>query len=162
MLQSICHVQGVTSLRCSNGLFKFCYQPHEHIITGDFKIIENVKLREFVSKGPKYREPNKINWKATGNMIFESIDLYAERCAKREQHNLKYLSKWTEELKELVTDRISGLKGKFKRPNQKILTDPGVKYCLRKLREDFVLVHAEKAANNIIVILIARNTSLRL
>ena len=34
-------------------------------------------------------------------------------------------------LKELVTDRISGLKGKFERPNQKILNDPAVKDCLR-------------------------------
>ena len=55
-------------------------------------VIENVKLRELVSKGPKYREPNKINWSATDNMLFESIDLYAEQWAKREQLNLKYLS----------------------------------------------------------------------
>ena len=47
---------------------------------------------------------------------------------------------------------MSGLKGKFKRPNQKILNDPGVKDCLRKLHEDSVLVPADKAANNIIVI----------
>ena len=68
--------------------------PHGHIITGDLKIIENAKLKELASKGPKYREPNKINWKATENMIFESIDLYtAERWAKQEQDNLKYLSK---------------------------------------------------------------------
>ena len=38
------------------------------------------------------------------------------------------------------------------RPNQKILNNPGVKDCLRKLHEDFVLVSADKAANNIIVI----------
>ena len=132
---------------------KYCYQPHGHIITGDLKIIENAKLRELVSKGPKYREPNKINWKATKNMIIsESIDLYAERWAKREQDNLKYLSKGKETLKKPVTDRISGLKGKFKRPNQKFLNDPGVKDCLRKLHEDFVLVPADKAANSIIVI----------
>ena len=105
---------------------KYCYQPHGHIITGDLKTIENAKLRELVSKGPKYREPNKINWKATENIIFESIDLYAERWKKWEQDNLKYLSKWKETLKKLVTDRISGLKGKFKRPKQ-ILNDPGVK-----------------------------------
>ena len=121
---------------------KYCYQPHGHIITGDLKIIENAKIREIVSKGPKYREPNKMNWKATENMIFESTDLYAERWAKREQDNLKYLSKWKETLEELVTDRISGLKGKFKRPNQKILND-----CLRKLHEYFVLVPADKSAN---------------
>ena len=47
----------------------YCYQSHGHNITGDLKIIENAKLRELVSKGPKYREPNKINWKATENMI---------------------------------------------------------------------------------------------
>ena len=64
------------------------------------------------------------------HMIFESIDLYAERWAKREQDNLKYISKWKEILKELVTDRISGLKGKFRRPNQKILNDLWVKDCL--------------------------------
>ena len=96
---------------------KYCHQPHGHIITGDLKIVENAKLRELVSKGTKCREPNKINWKATENMIFESIDLYAEQWAKREQDNLKYLSNWKETLKGLATDRISGLKGKFKRPN---------------------------------------------
>ena len=35
------------------------------------------------SKGLKYREPNRINWKATKNMIFESTDLYAEHRQKR-------------------------------------------------------------------------------
>ena len=38
---------------------KFCYKPHGHVITGDLMVIENVKLRELVSKGPKYREPNR-------------------------------------------------------------------------------------------------------
>ena len=72
---------------------KYCYQPHGHIITGDLKIIENAKLRDLISKGLKYRETNKMDWKATENMIFESIDLYAGRWAKKEQDNLKYLSK---------------------------------------------------------------------
>ena len=54
---------------CQCQMSKYCYQPHGHIITGDLKIIENAKIRELVSKRPKYREPNKINWKATENMI---------------------------------------------------------------------------------------------
>ena len=53
---------------------------------------------------------------------------------------------------KLVTDRISDLKQMFKRPNQKILNDHGVTDCLRKPHENFVLVTADKAANNIIVI----------
>ena len=90
---------------CQCQMSKYCYQPHGDIITGDLK---------FVSKGPKYREPNKINWKATHacvqDMIFESIDCYTERCTKWEQENLKYLSKWKETLEKLVTDRILCLK----------------------------------------------------
>ena len=46
---------------CQCNISKFCYEPHGHVITGDLMVIENVKLRELVAKGPKYREPNKIN-----------------------------------------------------------------------------------------------------
>ena len=44
-------------------------------------VIENVKLRELVAKGPKYREANKINWQSTETMVSNSIDLYAEQCS---------------------------------------------------------------------------------
>ena len=70
-------------------------------------VIENVKLRERIAKGPKYREPNKINWKSTGTMVSDSIDLYAEQWSKREQVDLKYLSEWKVQIKELVVERIS-------------------------------------------------------
>ena len=71
---------------------KFCYEPHGHVITGDVSVIENAKLRELVAKGPKYREPDRVNWKATETMFLESIDLYAKNWSKREQVELKYLS----------------------------------------------------------------------
>ena len=38
-------------------------------------VIENAKLKELVAKGPKYQEPNKINWKSTKTMILAFIDL---------------------------------------------------------------------------------------
>ena len=66
---------------------KFCYEPNGHVITGDLRVIENAKLRELVAKGPKYREPNRVNWKATETMFLESIDLYAKNWCKREQWN---------------------------------------------------------------------------
>ena len=66
---------------------KFCYEPHGHVITGDLRVIENAKMRELVGKGPKYREPNRVNWKATETMFLESIDLYAKNCSKRDKWN---------------------------------------------------------------------------
>ena len=43
---------------------RFCYEPQSHVITGDLKVIDNAKLMEHVAKEPKYREPNRLNWKA--------------------------------------------------------------------------------------------------
>ena len=87
--------------------------------SGDLKAIENAKLRELADKGPKYREPNMVNWKATETMFLESIDLYAKYWSKREQAELQYLSEWKDQLKELVADRISNLKGHLKSPKCK-------------------------------------------
>ena len=115
-------------------------------------VIENVKLRELVAKGPKYREPNKINWQSMETMVSNSTDLYAEQWSKREQVDLKYLSEWKDQIKELVVERISSLKEKIQSPKPKILNDPDVKDTLRRLHDDFVLVPADKAANNVIVV----------
>ena len=77
---------------CQCNTSKFCYEPHGHVITGDLMVIENVKLRELVDKGPKYREPNMINWQSTETIVSNSIDFYAEQWPKREQVDPKYLS----------------------------------------------------------------------
>ena len=41
--------------------FIYCSEPHGHVITGDLRVIENASPKEFVAKGPKYREPNRVN-----------------------------------------------------------------------------------------------------
>ena len=71
---------------------------------------------------------------------------------KREQVDLKYLSEWKDQIKELVVERFSNLKEKIRSPKQKILNDPDVEDTLRRLHDDFVLVPADKAANNVIVV----------
>ena len=130
----------------------FCYEPHGHVITGDLRVIENARLRELVAKGPKYREPNRVNWKATETMFLESIDLYEKDWSKREHMDLKYLSEWKDHLKEIVTDHISSFKGHFKSPKCKVLDQPDVKDTLHKLHVNCVLVNADKAANNVIIV----------
>ena len=85
-------------------------------------------------------------------MVSESIDLYAEQWSKREKVDLKYLSEWKDQIKELVVERISSLNEKIRSPKEKILSDADVKDTLRRLHDDFVLVPAGKAANNVIVV----------
>ena len=49
-------------------------------------------------------------------------------------------------------ERISSLKEKVRSPKQKLFNDPDVKDTLRGLHDDFVLVPADKVANNVIVV----------
>ena len=65
---------------------------------------------------------------------------------------LKYLSEWKDQLKELVADRISNLKGHFKSPKCKVLDQPDVKDTLHKLHANYDLVPADKATNNVIIV----------
>ena len=53
------HLSNPQTCQCKKSTF--CYESHGHVITGDLRVIENAKLRELVAKGPKYREPNRVN-----------------------------------------------------------------------------------------------------
>ena len=85
-------------------------------------------------------------------MVSDSTDLYAEQWSKREQIDLKYLSEWKDQIKEVVVERISSLKEKIRSPKQKILNDPDLTDTLRRLLDDFGLVPADITANNMIVV----------
>ena len=43
----------------------FTVNHYQHIATGDWQIIKNNKLRKLFTKGPKYREDNKISREGT-------------------------------------------------------------------------------------------------
>ena len=150
MFLNISLIHKLASVRIES---KFCYESHGRVFTGYLRVIENAKLRELVAKGPKYREPNRVNWKATETMFLESTDLYAKNCSKKVQVELKYLSEWKVQLKELIADSISNLKGHLKFPKSKVLDQPDVKDTLHKLHANYVLVPADKAANNVIIVL---------
>ena len=66
--------------------------------------------------------------------------------------DLKYLSEWKDHSNELVTDCISNSKGHFKSPKCKVLDQPDLKDTLHKLQTNYVLVPADKAANNVIIV----------
>ena len=55
-------------------------------------------------------------------------------------------------MKELVADCISNLKGHFESPKCKVLDQPDVKDNLHKLHANYVLVPADKAANNVTIV----------
>ena len=94
------------------------YQPYGHVVTGDLPIISNSKLRDLIAKGPKYREPCKVDWDKNLSLLCEAVDQYALQWAKREIVELSVLSAWKEMLKGQIEERISKLKQNFKQPTE--------------------------------------------
>ena len=67
---------GVHTPSCSCSSSQFLYSLAGHIITGDLNIIQNKQLRDLISKGPKYREPQSFSWKYNFKIIVDSVDEY--------------------------------------------------------------------------------------
>ena len=59
---------------CSCKTSEFCYNPAGHIITGDLNIVRISKLRDILSKGPKYREPRIFTWKQNSKLILDFVE----------------------------------------------------------------------------------------
>jgi hypothetical protein len=49
---------------------------------GRLTIIDNHKLKDLILKGPKNREPTKVNWVKNKSMIFDAVDLYAKKVGE--------------------------------------------------------------------------------
>ena len=106
-------------------------------------------MRDRIAKGPKYREPCKVDWDKNLSLLCEAVDQYALQWAKREIVELSVLSSWKE---GQIEERISKLKLNFKQPIGKVLQNADVKACLSDLHSQYVFVPADKAPNNVIII----------
>ena len=131
---------------CECNTSSHLYEPYGHVVTGDLSIIPNSKLRDFIAKGSKYREPCKVGWAKNLSLLCEAVDQYALQWAKREIVELSVLSSWKE------MERIFKLKENFKQPTGKVLQNVDVKACLSHPHNKYVFVPADKAPNNIIII----------
>jgi hypothetical protein len=65
-----------------------------------FKIINNTSLRDVFAKGPKYREPNSINFKHNFKILMNSVEDYARQWAKREK-DFDSHSEWVKSVRSL-------------------------------------------------------------
>lgn len=140
-----------TTCECSQS--KFCYAPSGHIISGNFDIITDKRIRNLLTKGPKYRLPSLIDFDKCKIEIAEALDSYCRQWCGREGADSNSLSNWQKQILRVINTRI-----KFYNANPSLLP-PKPKFSINYLRkgikhfhDQFVLVPADKAANNVIIV----------
>ena len=124
-----------------------------HVITGNFDIIKDKRIRKIFLKGPKYRIPSDIDFDACRGQIAESIESFCVKWCRRENADSNSLTLWKRNIFKIVDSRIA-----FYKTNVHLLP-PKPRTSLRHLKKGiqefhskFVLVPADKASNNIIIV----------
>ena len=117
------------------------------------KIIPDSRIRNIVSKGPKYRFPSHIDFNRCREEIATALNDFGNRWCKRESVEHNALKEWKLSIFNIVDKRI-----KFYSHNTNLLP-PKPKSSFRHLKQGiqefhrkYVLVPADKAANNVVVV----------
>lgn len=138
---------------CECNKSKYCYPPSGHIITGNFELIEDKRIRKLFFKGPKYRLPSRIDFEACRAEIAQAIEQFSDRWCRREKAEQNALSNWKKQVFRIIEIRI-----KFYKNNPSLLP-PRPRLSLRHLKRGienfhskFVIVPADKASNNFIIV----------
>ena len=140
-----------TTCECANS--KFCYTPSGHVITGNFDVIKDKRIRTLFSKGPKYRIPSYIDFDKCKIEIAEALDLFCKQWCGRENADADALSSWKKQIFKIMDQRIKFYNANPSLlPHEPKLSNAFLRKELKNFHDKFVLVPADKAANNIIIV----------
>jgi len=102
--------------------------------------------------GPKYREPEHINWNQNFKLLTDSVGDYARKWAKQEEVELDTISDWVTYVRSLLRKRIFKLNRSMSSKVRSIVNDKDVIDTLTDLYIKYVVVPADKASNNIVFV----------
>ena len=123
------------------------------MITGNLNVILDARVRSIISKGPKYRFPSNIDFHKCRREIAASLNDISNRWCKWENVEPDVLKEWKIKIFKIIDTRVS-----FYSRNA-LLLPPKPKSSFRHLNRgiqdfymNYVLVPADKAANNVVVV----------
>ena len=143
-----------TTIPCVCNNSTFVNSDHQHIITGDLRIIKNNKLRKLFTKGPKFREPVTIDLQKAKNELLTSMAVIIDQWEGGKHGDDKVeFDQWKKLLEDLINERIKFLTTKMKFPNiTPKLQQPRIKSALKELHKHFVITPIDKASGNVALI----------
>ena len=139
------------SLDCKDS--KYVYPAAGYVITGNQRIISGSRIRSIIAKGPKCRFPLQIDFQKCRETIAASLSEFCNRWCKREHVGCDALKDWNLNIFKIIDRRIS-----FYSQNTNMLPrKPKISYRylksgIEEFHRKYVLVPADKAANNVVVV----------
>ena len=120
-------------------------------MTGNLKIISDSRIRYKVSKGPKYRFPSRIDFKKCREEIESALNDFGNRWCKREHVEPNALKEWKVSIFKIV-DQCIKIYSQYTNLLPPKFTFRHLKQGIQDFHGKYVLVPADKAANNVVVV----------
>ena len=123
------------------------------MITGNLNVIPDTRVCNVISKGPKYRFPSNTDFPKCRREIVLSLDDFSNRWCKRENVEPDALKEWKIIIIKIIDTCIS-----FYSHNTHLLSPkpkssfPHLKRGIQDFHMNYVLVPADKAANEVVVV----------
>ena len=106
-----------------------------------------------IEKGPSYREQNCINWKINEKICKDAVAECKRKWSLREGVDIRAFNEWESVVNYCIKRRIRFLRGKYiNRRKKHVLKSRKHLNYLRELQSKYVLVPANKATTNVIVV----------
>ena len=96
---------------CSEYNNQFLNNERGHVITRSLKIIKNM-LRKLFSKGPKYREPEQIDWGSSRETVKTGIEDSIKNLSDTKRVAVNHFQNWKFSLLELVDKKFQNTQQK--------------------------------------------------
>ena len=126
-----------------------------HVVTGDVTIFSNEDLRELLLKGPKFREPARLDFDRAKKTILDNLESFIKSWADKEHFNTSCFEGWKSKFIELLESSFCNLKLKYRtrvRTCDSVFDDPSASKELDFFHKHFVLCPVDKASKNIAII----------
>ena len=138
---------------CDCNTSAYLYVPVGHVVTGNLSIVKNRHVRQLLRKGPKFREQNNIDWDKNKYLCTKALRKYVDKWASKEKVDKRVLGCWIGEVELCIDEKIKYLKGRpVGRRKKQILRNEKHLNILKDFHNRYVLVPADKASNNIVVV----------
>ena len=136
-------------LPCECDHSPFINHDHGHIISGNLNIVSDVKLRNLIAKGPKYREPLPFSYDKAKLDIMQGLNNCIDTWSNKIGLSKAVFDDWKGTISITIDKRISSLTIRKRKSKRSILHNAATKQCLSELHLKYVMVPIDKAANNI-------------
>ena len=123
------------------------------VMSGNLRIISDSRIRWIIAKGPKYRFPVQIDFQKCREKIAASLNEFRNRWCKREHVGCDALKDWKLNIFKLIDQRFSLHSQNINMlPRKPKISYRYLKSGIEEFHTKYVLVPADKAANNVVVV----------